>query len=56
MAYPRKTERNKEILKKRKKGWSYRQIGREYNLKSSTVYNIVKRDTLALVDKVLDKR
>lgn len=51
MSYPRKAERNKEILKKRKKGWTFRKIAHEYNLSVSTVHNIIKRDMFVLVDK-----
>lgn len=50
MANPKKSERNKELVKKHKKGWPYRRIAHEYNLDVKTVYTIIKREMLAVVD------
>jgi len=38
-----KVERNKEIVKKRKLGWTLRKIGDFYNLHHSTVVEIIRR-------------
>ena len=48
---PKKLERNKELIKKRKKGWTFRRIAHEYNLDVKTVFRIIKRDMLTPVDK-----
>jgi DNA-binding NarL/FixJ family response regulator len=53
MANPKKTERNKELIKLRKKGWTYRKIAHQFNLDVKTVYNVVKRDGLVVVDKLV---
>lgn len=51
MANPKKADRNRELIKKRKKGWSYRKIAHQYNLDVKTVFNVIKRDMLVVVDK-----
>jgi len=43
MAYPSKTARNKEIIRKYEKGWSFRKIGEFYNIHQKTVYEVVQR-------------
>jgi hypothetical protein len=40
---PEKTNRNREILNLRKRNYTYKEIGKEYNINKSTAHNIVKR-------------
>lgn len=51
MAYPTKDKRNKEIVKLRKKGWSFRKIAGHFNIDVKTAHRAYKREVLALVDK-----
>ncbi len=51
MAYPAKTQRNKEIVKKRKAGWTFRQLASYYNIDVRAVHEIYQREALRLVDK-----
>ena len=43
MAYPEKTERNKEIYKKRQMGWSYRKLSAYYGINVKAIFDICKR-------------
>lgn len=49
MAYPAKTDRNKGILKLRKKGLSFRKIAEHYNIDVKTTYRAYKREMLAVI-------
>lgn len=51
MAYPEKKERNKQIVKLRKKGWPYRKLAQQFNIDVRRVYEVVKQDELRVVDK-----
>lgn len=51
MAYPAKTQRNKAIVKKRQKGWSFRQIAKYYNINVKTAFEVYEREMLGVVDK-----
>lgn len=51
MAYPAKTQRNKEIIKLRKKGLSFRKIAAHFNIDVKTAYRAYKRDTLAVIHR-----
>ena len=46
MAYPKKEERNKDLVKKRKQGWSYRKLAIHFNLDVKTIYEILQRELL----------
>lgn len=48
MAYPKKVERNLEIVKKKDSGMSFRQLASHYNLKTSTLHQIYHREKKAL--------
>jgi len=55
MAYPAKKTRNREIVKKRQAGWSFRKIAAYYNLDVKTVFNVYQRDTVgSYPQKALD--
>ena len=51
MSYPAKTERNKQIVQLRKKGWSFRKIAAHFNVNVKNIYRAYKRELLAVVDK-----
>ena len=56
---PRKVERNKELLEKRNKGWSYQKLADFYGLNVKTAYEIVngyykKKLSTGLSPKALD--
>ncbi len=46
MGYPAKIQRNKEIVKKRQKGWSFRDLAKYYNINVKTVFEIYQRETV----------
>ena len=43
MGYPASTQRNKELVKKRKQGWSYRKLANHYGINVKTAYEICQR-------------
>lgn len=45
MARIRKEKRNKGIVEKRNKGWSYREIAQHYNVSVRAVWEIFQRDS-----------
>lgn len=55
MAYPLKTERNKELVKlriKNPKKWTFEALAFKYNIKKPTAYQVFHRHKeLVLVDK-----
>jgi len=42
---PEKTQRNRELMKRRKMGWSYRKLAAFYGISAPTVVEIVQRKT-----------
>lgn len=44
MAYPAKIKRNKEIIKLRNKGWTFRKIAEHFNIDVKTTFRAYKRD------------
>ncbi len=45
MARLRKEKRNRGIVEKRKKGWSYREIAQHYKVSVRAVWEIFQRDS-----------
>jgi len=46
MSYPRKEERNKDILKLRADGWTLRQIAYHFNVNVKNVWRICKHENM----------
>jgi len=44
MAYPAKKKRNKELVRKRQQGWSFRKIADYYNINVKTAFEIYERE------------
>lgn len=51
---PEKTQRNRELMKRRKMGWSYRKLAAFYGISAPTVVEIVQRKTEQ--ERVLDRK
>jgi len=57
MSYPRKSERNKRLIKLRiedPKKWTFDRLAKEFNIKRPTAYQVFERhktEVLALGDK-----
>jgi Mor family transcriptional regulator len=43
MPYPRKEQRNKELVKKRKEGWTFRQLAQHYHIDVRAVWEIYQK-------------
>ena len=43
MPIPEKKERNKELLKRKRQGWSYGKLSQFYGISRPTIFAIVKR-------------
>jgi hypothetical protein len=55
MAYPKKAKRNKELVKKRQQGWSYRKLADYYNINVKTAFEIYQNEVVGTYpQKVLD--
>jgi hypothetical protein len=44
MSYPAKTKRNKELVKKKRQGWSYKELGEYFNLNKKTAWEIYQNE------------
>jgi len=44
MPTPRKIKRNKDLIKKRRAGWSYRQLAKYFNIDVRAAWEICQRD------------